>query len=121
MKPLHAKDLHAFLQRFEAFKESEIREFTLISPTEMHITLTAQDGARAFDWLTITLAFSQVEDAKLLGDNQLNFIDTNDGICLIHEDGKFAFAPEACYNTSNVKNAPFYILSKGLKYQEGPF
>jgi len=121
MKPLNPSELSSFLERFDTFKDSEIRSLELLSASQMQITLTAQDSARAHDWITITFEFSGIEDAKLLPDNQLNYVDMNDGISLLYEENKFAFAIGECYNISNVKNAPLYIVASDLKYQEGQF
>jgi len=121
MKPLHQNEIDSFLERFDSFRDSEIRSLEILNPSEMRITLTAQDSARAHDWITLSLEFSGIEDAKLLPDQQLNYVDMSEGITLMYESQSFAFAVTECYNISTIKSAPLYIIAKSLKYQEGQF
>jgi len=86
----------------------------------MHATFALQDGARAFDWITLTLEFSGVSDAKLLNDTQLPLVDMSDGITLIDESQKIYFSL-GNYTASTTKDSIFYIISNTLKYQEGLF
>jgi len=109
------------LQRFDNFKDAELRLVEVISPLHIKVTLAVQDKARDFDWITLTLEFTGIVDARLPQENQLQFIDMSEGANIIKDDNKFAFAIGACYNISTVKNSIFYIISTDLKSQEGPF
>ena len=120
MKPLLAKDLAAFMQRFNNFKDGEFRSLEVISPTTMKITLAGQDEARAFDWVSLELELSGVNDAKLLDSSKLHLVDMGDGINLIY-DGDFAFGVGEYDNLSNIKDSTCYIVCTDLKYQEGAF
>ena len=121
MRPLLQKDIQQFLERFDNFKESEIRSLDVISPTTLTLTLTAQDAARGFDWISVEFEFNGVEDAKIVQESQLDFLDMSEGISLLFEENLFAFGVGECYNIAAVKNSACYIVSKGLKYQEGAF
>ncbi|MBN2815445.1 MAG: hypothetical protein JXQ67_02080 [Campylobacterales bacterium] len=121
MKPLAQTQLQTFLKRFENFKDAELRSLKILSPTAMQLTLAVQDSARAFDWITITLEFNGVSDAKLLDEQQLLFIDMSEGISLIFEDNLFAFGISECYNISSIKNSSLYLIAESLKYEEGQF
>lgn len=121
MKPLLQTQLPAFLQRFENFKDAELRSLEIILPTLIRLTLAVQDSARAFDWITITLEFNGVSDARLLEENQLSYIDMSDGISLLYEENKFAFGLAECYNISSIKNSTLYLVAESLKYEEGQF
>jgi len=120
MKPLLEKDLAAFMQRFNNFKDGEFRSLEVISPTTMKITLAGQDEARAFDWISLELEFNGVSDARLLENSKLSLIDMNDGVNLIHNE-LFAFGVGEYNNLSNIKNSTCYIISTDVKYQEGNF
>ena len=120
MKPLLAKDLAAFMQRFNNFKDGEFRSLEVISPTTMKITLAGQDEARAFDWISLELEFEGVNDARLLDNSKLHLVDMNDGVNLIHDE-HFAFAVGDYDNISGMKNSTCYIVSTNIKYQEGNF
>lgn len=121
MKPLSQAALSQFLERFDNFKGAELRELEVVNPFEIKLTIATQDKARGFDWITIELLFSGVEAANLVEDNQLGFIDMEDGLNIIFDENRFAFGIGACYNISAIKSSSLYIISETLKYQEGQF
>jgi len=120
MKPLLAKDLAAFMQRFNNFKDGEFRSLEVISPTTMKITLAGQDEARVFNWISLELEFNGVRDAKLLDSSKLHLVDMSDGVNLIDDEG-VAFGLGNYDNISSIKNSSFYIICRDIKYQEGNF
>lgn len=121
MKPLLANNLDSFLKRFDNFRNGELRSIEVISSSCIIINLAGQDGARAYDWVSMAIEFSGVSDAKLLEENKLSFVDFSDGVSIINSDNKFAFSIGECYNISTVKNSACYIIGSSLKYQEGLF
>jgi len=121
MRPIIAKTLPEFLDRFTNFKDAEFRSIEVSSATEITLVFAVQDNAREFDWITIAFEFSGVEDARLLEKNKLSFIDMREGISLLDFENKFAFAIGECYNSSSVVDSTCYVVSKSLKYKEGLF
>jgi hypothetical protein len=121
MKPLLQTQLSAFLKRFENFKDADFRSLQIISPTNIKLTLAVQDSARAYDWITITLEFNGVSDARLVEENQLSFLDMSEGVSLLALDNKFAFGISECYNISSIKNSSCYLVAESIKYEEGQF
>ena len=121
MKPLIKKELSAFVERFDNFKDAEFRSCQILSPIEMKLVFAVQDAARAHDWITVELEFNGVSDAKLVDENKISFISMGDGASIIENDNSFAFAIGECYNVSSIKNSVCYIISKNLKYKEGLF
>ncbi len=121
MKPLLAKELKSFMQRFENFKDGELRKMEVLSPTSIEVTLAGQDSAREFNWVSVTFEFNGIKDAKLLEAEKLSFVDMSEGITLIYENDTFAFALCDGYNTTNIQDALSYIIFESLKYQEGNF
>jgi hypothetical protein len=121
MKPLHSSEITKFLERFDDFKESEIKELKIVSSTEIVLLLTAQDRARAFDWVTVELNFSGVSDAKLIDESKLAYLDTSDGLTLLKEGDSFAFALGHYRTIISLKDAQLYIVSNSIKYSEGTF
>ena len=118
MKPI--TDIKTFLKRFNNFVNAEFRSIEIISATSMKIIFATQDEARAFDWLTIELEFTEIFDAKLLDDSKLSFIDMDSGITLLQEDNKVGFCIGK-YNMNTLKDSICYILSSNVKYTEGQF
>ena len=121
MKPLLAKNLAGFLERFDNFKNGELRSIEVISPTTMLVTLAGQDTAREFNWISVGLEFTGVSDARLLENSKLSLVDMDDGVSIIHENNKFAFGLGESYNISSIQNSTCQLVSSGLKYQEGEF
>ncbi|MFT7859750.1 MAG: hypothetical protein ABXS93_02315 [Sulfurimonas sp.] len=121
MKPLTQTALAEFLERFEYFKDAELRSVEVIDPFEIKVVIAVQDKARAFDWITIELLFSGVTAANLVEENQLSYIDMDTGANIIFNENQFAFGIGECYNISNIKSSSLYVISETLKYQEGEF
>jgi hypothetical protein len=121
MKPLDASQITKFLARFDDFRESEIRSLEIISPTEIEITLTAQDSARAFDWITVTLLFSGVSDARVVDTKKLAYVDMESGVTLLNEDAHYAFCVGEYSSIAALQDAQLYIISQNIKYNEGAF
>jgi len=121
MRPLLPSEITKFLDRFNHFKESEIRALELISPTEIKLTLTAQDKARAFDWITVEFLFSEVNDARLINGSQIAYVDLDDGITLIQQDNIYMFCVGSYESVASIKDSQLYIVSNVVKYREGSF
>ena len=120
MRPLLAKDITDFMERFEYFKDADFRSCDIISPTEVKLFFGVQDKARAFDWISIELSCSLIYDAKLLETSKLSLVSMSEGITLLYENS-FALAIGKYRNHSNTKDAIFYIHCKNIKYKEGTF
>ncbi|MBA1433283.1 MAG: hypothetical protein FAF04_06790 [Epsilonproteobacteria bacterium] len=121
MKPLNSIEITKLLERFDDFKESKIRSLEIISPTEIEMTFALQDRARGFDWITLTLLFSDVLDAKLIDTDKLDYVDMSDGVSILYEKGLFHFALGSYKTDISIKDALLFILSKSIKYNEGAF
>ncbi len=119
MKPL--TNIKEFLDRFDSFCDGELRHVDVISPTTISITLTTQDKAKDFDWVSITLEFSGVSDALLLENKKLNLVDMSNGISIIKENNLFYFGIGRCKNISNIKTSTCHTESLSIKYKQGTF
>jgi len=121
MRPLLKKELPQFVERFCDFTDAEFRSLEVLSSSQIKLTLALQDKARAYDWITLTLLFSGVSDARLPQENQLSFIDMSEGANIIVENETFAFSVGACYNISNIQSSLMFIIATELKYEENQF
>jgi len=121
MKPLNSTEITKLLERFDDFKGSEVRSVEIISPKEIEITFALQDRARGYDWITLTLLFSDVLDAKLLESNKLGYVDMSDGVSILYENALFHFALGSYKTDISIKDALLFIVSKNIKYSEGAF
>jgi hypothetical protein len=111
MQTILAHTIAPFMQRFENFSDAEFRSLEILSPTNIQTTFALQDASRDFDWITITLSFSDVVDASLIDANQTQHLDTSEGATLEY-DGTYRF---------KIQGSTFFIQAKNLKYTEGSF
>ena len=118
MKPLNSTSLKQLLKRFDNFKAAEFGSVDILSATSIKTMLNVQDSSRGYDWIGIELLFEEVEDAKLLEEKKLKFIDMEDGLSFFYENGSFFCLLGSYKNSSGTKNALCFIRSKSLKYQE---
>lgn len=121
MRPLLSKELPVFIKRFGNFIDAEIRCVEVLSPTTIKIVIACQDGARAFDWITLDLEFSAISDAKLIDNSKLSYIDTSFGMNIIYENDNYYFCIGNYNSESGIKNAVSYIISSNIKYEENLF
>jgi len=121
MKPLPPSKITKFLERFDDFKESEIRSLKIISPTEIEMIFAVQDKARAYDWIKITLLLRDLHDAKLIDESKLDYVDMSDGISMLHKEDLFYLGLGTCKTLTSIKDALLFVISENIKYNEGTF
>jgi len=112
MKPLQKTQLDSFLKRFEYFKDGELLDITVVSPTVISLKLTTQDSAKEFDWIGISFEFSGVCGASLIENSKLSLINMEDGINITYNGTNFAFS---------IKNSTCHIESSYINFEEGQF
>ncbi len=121
MRPLLKKEIDTFLDRFGSFVDSEFRSIEIVSPSTVKITLSAQDSARGFDWITVDLEFDSVSDALLPQSSKLPHLDMGDGVTIISQNNLFAFAVGSYDSFSNITDSICYIKADSIKYSQGAF
>ena len=118
MKPLNSSSLKELFKRFESFKDAQMDSLEILSATSIKVMFNVQDSSRGFDWIGIVFLFDGVEDAQLVEESKLKFVDMSDGLSIFFEDGSFFCALGDYNDISGTKNALCYIRSKSLKYKE---
>jgi len=121
MQPLNPIKFQEFLKRFNHFIDAELRSMVIKDATTFLLTFALQDRAREFDWITLTLEFNNVSDAKLLEDSQLSFVDMSEGVSLFTHNNDIYFGVGEALTPSLVESASLYIKAITLKYKEGQF
>ncbi|MHC3993241.1 hypothetical protein ACXWTF_00270 [Thiomicrolovo sp. ZZH C-3] len=122
MKPLSTAS--AALQLLERIVNGEgamLRSLALNGPTTATLTLSVQDKHRGYDWIDISFEISGMNDARLVDDKQLGFIDTDEGITVVFEDGLWGLAVGRYGGLEALKSAPLYVIGTSCKYEEAPF
>ena len=118
MKPLTQASLGDFLYRFESFCSAELSNIDVITATTIKVELNTQDRQRSFDWIGLDFLFEDVVEAKLIENEKLKYIDMDDGLSVIYENGLYYFMSGDYKTASGTKDALYYIISKSLKFQE---
>lgn len=122
MKPLTGEAAaSSLLERILNGEDAMLRSLVLNGPTTAVLTLSVQDKQRGFDWIDIAFEISGMQDAKLVNDNQLDFIDTEDGITIVFEEGEWGLGIGRFGSLEALKSAPLYLIGTTLKYSEAPF
>jgi len=121
MRPLLSKDLKNFCSRFDNFIDAEFQSIEVISKDVIRAVIATQDSSRDYDWITITLEFNNVSDAKLLKDDRIALVNMCDGLTIISQNNLFAFGIGNYVNMFGIKDALCYIISSSIKYKEGQF
>ncbi|UFS62519.1 hypothetical protein LOH54_12850 [Sulfurimonas sp. HSL-3221] len=122
MKPLStASAASQLLERIVNGEGAMLRSLALNGPTTATLTLSVQDKHRGYDWIDISFEMSGMNDARLVDDKQLDFIDTDEGITVVLEDGQWGLAVGRYAGLGALKSAPLYVIGASLKYEEAPF
>lgn len=98
-----------------------LRSISLGGPTSATLSLSVQDKQRGFDWIDVSFEMSGMSDAKLVDDNQLGFLDTEEGLTVLFEDGTWGLAVGRYESLQALRSAPLYLIGTSLKYAEAPF
>lgn len=121
MKPLNQNNAKQLLERIDSAKGGELRSITMLDPTTFRVTFSVQDRNREFDWVDITFEVSGVSDARLTDDDKLDFVDMDEGISLLFENGQCAVAIGDYRSLTSVSDAPMYLMGTSMKYGESSF
>jgi hypothetical protein len=120
MKPLLEKEINAFMQRFDNFRDAEFRSLKVVSPSEIRLIFGVQDRARAFDWISLEVEFLEIKDAKLLNFDKVKLVSMDEGATFLKSDS-FAFCIGKYSDTTNMKDSIAYVICDSIKYKEGTF
>lgn len=121
MKPLTKLSSRALLERFDAARDSEVREIKTIGPTSFKIELSVQDSNRGYDWINIAFEIDGVTDALLVEDTKLKFLDLSEGISIVFENNKVGLSNSNCDSLSKTVESQLYLIGVSIKYEELPF
>ena len=121
MRPLHVNEINKFLSRFEKFVDAQIHEVIIKSPTVIEVQCSVQDSALEFDWIDLNFELSSVNDARILENSKLAYLDMNEGLSILFEENLFAFCYGSYSSLATAKDSSFYIIAQSLKFEELPF
>lgn len=111
----------ALLERILNGEGAMLRSLSVNSPTSAALTLSVQDRNRGFDWIDLTFEMSGMNDAHLVEDGKLDFLDMERGITVLFEEGLWGVGVGHYRSLRALRDAPLYLIGTTLKYEEAPF
>ena len=121
MKPLNQRSAKELLERIDNATNTEIRSLTLIDPTTMQLRLSVQDRNRGFDWIDIILEVGGVNDARLVDDAKLPFVDMAEGLSICYHEEQAGLGIGSYGSLERLRDSTLFIIGSGIKYAEAEF
>ncbi len=121
MKPLLATKTDELLTRIDHAVGGELRSVVMNSPLNFTIELSVQDANRGHDWINIAFEIDGVNNARLIDDEKLPFVDMSDGISVIFENGSCAVAVGEYRSIEAMESAVLFLEGSSIKYEERLF
>ena len=122
VKPIFdQKSADTLTERILNAEGAMLRSLQLNGPTTAALTLCVQDKQRGFDWIDIVFEISGMHDARLVDDNKLEMIDTDEGLTVVFGSGSVGLGVGSYRSLEALKSAPLYLVGTSIKYEEAPF
>lgn len=109
--------INALLEKFNNFKDAQIRSVEHLSDSSKVLTLVVQDDDGE-DVNTFEMTFSDINDSRILVNDVLPFLDMMSGITILKENNLYGFAVGSAGAMLNIHNAPFYIVASDIEIKE---
>ncbi len=111
------EEINTLLEKYDNFKDAQIRSVETVSDTSKVLTLVVQDDDGE-DTDTIKIEFSGIKESRILESSVLSFLDMMSGISIIKEHDLYGFAIGSGTAMLHVHNAPLYIVASDIKILE---
>jgi len=122
MKPLSSTAAASALsERILNGEGAMLQTLEMNGPTSATLRMSVQDKQRGFDWIDILFEMNGMNDARLVDDDKLGFIGTDEGITIVFENGVWGLGIGRYGSLRALQSAPLYLAGASLKYEEAPF
>jgi len=111
------EQINSILEKYNHFKDAQIRSVQSLSDTSKVVTLVVQDDDGE-DLHTINITFKKIKESRILQNSVLSFLDMMSGISIIEEHGLYGFAVGRGSAMLHVHNAPMYIIASDIDIEE---
>lgn len=111
------EQINSILEKYNHFKDAQIRSIQSLSDTSKVVTLVVQDDDGE-DLHTITIEFNNIRESRILQGSVLPLLDMMSGISIIKEHDLYGFAVGRGTAMLHVHNAPMYIIASDIKIEE---
>ena len=122
MKPFSSSSsASALCERILHGEGAMLKSLKLHGPTSATLRVSVQDKHRGFDWIDVLFEMNGMSDARLVDEEKLGFVDTNEGITILFEEGVWGLGVGRYGSLRALGSAPLYLVGTSLKYEEAPF
>lgn len=111
------EEINALLEKYNNFKDAQLRSIQELSDTSKVLTIVIQDDDGE-DINTVKIEFKDVTDSRILVNSVLGYLDMGFGVSIIKENNLYGFALNKGTAMLHVLNAPLYIISSDIKIEE---
>jgi hypothetical protein len=111
------EEINTLLEKYDNFKDAQIRSIKPLSDTSKVLTIVVQDDDGE-DLNTIKIEFNNITNSQILDNSVLSFMDMGFGISIIKEHDLYGFALGKGTAMLHVLNAPLYIVASDIKIEE---
>jgi hypothetical protein len=111
------EQINSILEKYNNFKDAQIRSVQSLSDTSKVVTLVVQDDDGE-DINTVSIEFTNIKESRILQSSVLPFLDMMSGVSIIKEHDLYGFAVGNGSAMLHVHNAPLYIIASDIKIEE---
>jgi len=111
------EEINILLEKYNNFKDAQIRSIQPLSDTSKVLTIVVQDDDGE-DLNTVKIEFNNITNSQILENSVLAYMDTGFGISIIKEHDLYGFALGKGTAMLHVLNAPLYIVASDIKIEE---
>ena len=111
------ENINILLEKYNYFKDAQIRSIRQLSDSSKVVTLVLQDDDGE-DLNSVNIEFDDIKQSRILDGNVLSFLDMMSGISIIKEHDLYGFAIGSGTAMLHVHNAPLFIVASEIKVEE---
>ena len=111
------EQINTLLEKYNNFKDAQIRSIQSLSDTSKVLTIVVQDDDGE-DLNTVKIEFKNITNSQILDNSVLSYMDMGFGISIIKEHDLYGFALGKGTAMLHVLNAPLFIVASDIKIEE---
>jgi hypothetical protein len=111
------EEINTLLEKYNNFKDAQIRSIQALSDNSKVLTIVVQDDDGE-DLNTVKIEFNNITNSQILDNSVLPYMDMGFGISIIKEHDLYGFALGKGTAMLHVLNAPLYIVASDIKIEE---
>ena len=111
------EEINTLLEKYDNFKDAQIRSIQALSDTSKVLTIVVQDDDGE-DINTVKIEFNNITNSQILDNSVLPYMDMGFGISIIKEHDLYGFALGKGTAMLHVLNAPLYIVASDINIDE---